>query len=149
MGDPNAGLARVFAGMSDGELLERWSGGCLSEAAIGLAGAEFLRRGVEVPDYVAWAPPPRPAAEDGPDSMEEVARSEWLGHLQVLRARLEGEGIASMIVNEHTNRMGPQFSNVAGGARLLVPSRRAAEAKVLIELLNAGTFALDEGEDPG
>jgi hypothetical protein len=43
--------------------------------------------------------------------------------------------------------MGPQFSNAAGGARLLVPAQCAKDAKEIIALVNAGAFALRDSDD--
>ena len=43
----------------------------------------------------------------------------------------------------------PQFSNAAGGSRLLVASQYEKDAKQIIALVKAGAFALKEGDDVG
>lgn len=145
MQDPRAGLAQSFREMSEDELMERWCGGYLTDIAVEVARAEFARRGVQPPAYVA-SQAERPAA--GEAQLVEVARSQELGELEVLGARLKGEGIPVLIVNANTNRMGPQFANAAGGARLLVPAQFAADARQILALVRTGAFALREGEEP-
>ena len=86
--------------------------------------------------------------KDG-EGVAEVARSQVNVELEVLGARLSAEGIPSLIVNANSNRMGPQFSNAAGGSRLLVASQYEKDAKQIIALVKAGAFALKEGDDVG
>lgn len=85
-------------------------------------------------------------AQPAPAALVEVARSPMIGYLQVLGARLAAEGIESLIVNEHSNGLGPQFADVAGGARLLVALPRAPDAREIIALVARGAFALGDGD---
>lgn len=149
MQDARAGLSAVYRRFSDEELLERWGDGCLTELAVEVAQAELARRGLLAPPYLAKDALATPAVQGPPGELVEVARSQIVGNLQVLGARLDSEGIASWIVNENTNRMGPQFSNAAGGARLLVRAALADDAREIAALLDAGAFALREDEDVG
>jgi hypothetical protein len=147
MQNPRAGLAETFRQMSDDELRERWCAGCLTDLAIEVAQQEMALRGLAAPPYVAMETEPRGAQDDSPSELVEIARSQLISDLQMLRARLDSEGIPSLIVNENSNRMGPQFSNTAGGARLLVLSQFALDAKQIVALLNSGAFALREDDD--
>lgn len=149
MEDSRAGLAGSFRRMSDEELLERWSSGCLTDIAIEVAKEELALREVPAPPYVSRESDEPPA--DRHEALEpvEVARSHSVMELQLLAARLESEGIPSLIVNENTNRMGPQFSNSAGGSSLLVALQYAGDAREIVDLLNKGEFAIRDGEDLG
>jgi len=147
--DSRACLSDSFREMSDQELLERWSGGYLTEIAVEVARKELTRRGIHPPPYVAKVPDNLAVDEAEPSELAEVARSQVNVELEVLGARLSAEGIPSLIVNANSNRMGPQFSNAAGGSRLLVASQYEKDAKQIIALVKAGAFALKEGDDVG
>ena len=147
MENPRAGLSQSFREMSDEELMERWCGGYLTDTAIEVARMEFSMRGVQPPPYVAKDADQRTGDEGEPSELVEVARSQVVSELEVLCARLKSEGIPPLIVNANTNRMGPQFSNAAGGARLLVPSQFAKDATEIVALVNAGAFALGDSDD--
>jgi hypothetical protein len=149
MTDARSGLARIFALMSEDELLARWRGGHLTDLAIEAAGGELLRRGIAAPIYVAVPDRPAEAPAEEPREFVEVARALHPGRLEILRARLDSEGIPSFVADAETTRMNALWSIALGGARLLVESRFEAEARELIALLDAGAFALREGEDLG
>lgn len=146
MQNRNAELIETFRAMSDGELVERWREGHLTDAAIEVARAEFLRRGMVVPAAgPADEPEPLPEAEEAV-TFVTVARSLIPADLYVLRARLEGDGIPSFVIDDNIVRMNSLWSVAVGGARLLVPQPLAAEAKEIIGLLRAGRFAIGEDE---
>jgi hypothetical protein len=146
MEDLRTCLSQSFSEMSDEELMERWCGGYLTDVAVEIARTEFSLRGVQPPAYVAKEVDMGPVDEE-PSDLVEVARSQALVELEVLAARLRSEGIPPLIVNENTNRMGPQFSNTAGGARLLVPSQFARDAMEIVALVKAGVFTLGETDE--
>jgi hypothetical protein len=148
MKDPRAGLAEIYRAMSDEELLQRWSDGQLTEIAMDVAREEFSRRGLEPPPIV------KAEASDtaGPEetvTFVTVARSLTPTDLHILRARLEGDGIPSLVVDEGINRINSLWSIAVGGARLLVPKQFSADAKKIISLVRSGTFSLREGDDLG
>jgi hypothetical protein len=132
--------------MSDEELMERWLEGNLTDIAVEVARDEFFRRGTTPPDL-----PPRERPERTTDTEETVtfvtvARSLIPSDLHVLHARLEGDGIPSLVVDDNIARMNSLWSVAVGGARLLVPQQFAAEANEVISLLRAGRFALGEND---
>lgn len=146
MPSANAELIETFREMSDEELVERWRDGHLTDSAIEVARAEFLRRGMVVPEAgPAEEVEPLPAVEEAV-TFVTVARSLVLADLYVLRARLEGDGIPSFVIDDNIVRMNSLWSVAVGGARLLVPQPLAAEAREIIGLLRAGRFAIDEDE---
>ena len=144
--DPRADLSEAFREMSDGELAERWAGGQLTELAKDVARAEFARRGIEPPPVTV----PEPAADDDapgePIAFATVARSLMPADLQVLRARLESEGIPAFVADGEINRMNALWSIAVGGVRLMVPREYEAEARQVIAHVKAGRFALGDGE---
>jgi hypothetical protein len=147
MSNPRADLSETYGNMSDEELLECWSAGHLTEVAIEVARAEFSRRAI-VPPEVA-KPESADDATDAQDSVTfvTVARSLIPWELDILRARLEADGIVSFVIDADINRMNSLWSIAVGGARLLVPQQRAAEAKQIIGHVKSGQFALGEGDD--
>jgi hypothetical protein len=150
MQDARSGLAGAFGAMSDEELLERWRGGQLTDIAVEVARAELLRRGLAAPDYRAEEDRgPDTEPDEGPHDFVVLERSLAPGELEMLRARLEGEGIPSYIADGDTNRMNPLWSIALGGTRLLVARQYEATAREVIALLRAGAFRLEEGEDAG
>lgn len=146
MQDRDVELTETFRAMSDDELVERWGEGHLTDAAIKVARAEFRRRGIVVPESgPADDPEPLPEAEETV-TFVTVARSLIPADLYVLRARLEGDGIPSFVVDDNIVRMNSLWSVAVGGARLLVPQPLALEAREIIGLLRAGQFAIGEDE---
>jgi len=142
-------LSDSFGEMSDQELMERWSGGYLTDLAVEVARKEFSLRGIQPPPYVAKIADNLAVTEGEPSELVEVARSQVNVELELLGARLGGEGIPSFIVNANSNRMGPPFSNAAGGARLLVASQYEKDAKQIVALVKAGAFTLRDSDDVG
>ena len=148
MQDPRSGLGAAFGAMGDEELMERWRGGQLTDLAVEVARAELHKRGTPAPDY-------RPAdtevaaakTDEGRRHFVVVERSLAPGELEMLRARLEGEGIPSLITDGETNRMNPLWSIALGGMRLMVPREFEDTAREVIALVKAGAFRLEEGED--
>ncbi len=88
-------------------------------------------------------------ADDGAGEFIVVERSLAPGELEMLRARLQSEGIAALIADGDTNRMNPLWSIALGGTRLLVARDQADAAREIIALVKAGAFAIDEDDDVG
>jgi len=147
MSNPRAELSVTYREMSDEELMERWLDGNLTEVAMEVAGAEFSARGIQAPEL---APAERADDATGPQApvtFATVARSLSPSELHILRARLEGDGIPSFVVDDNITRMNSLWSVAVGGARLLVPHEVAAEARQIIDHVKSGRFALRDGED--
>jgi hypothetical protein len=147
MPDTYGGLDATFAAMSDEELLERWNGGQLTDIAVEAARAELQRRGTPVSGYRSAESSTTGGVDDhGQRDFVVVERSLAPGDLQMLRARLEGDGIPSLIADGETNRMNPLWSIALGGTRLLVPRKFEETAREIIALVKAGAFTLGEDE---
>jgi hypothetical protein len=148
MPNPDAELIETFRALNDEELVERWREGYLTEIAIEVARAEFLRRGIAVPVAGPAEEPESPADVEEAVIFVTVARSLIPSDLHILRARLEGDGIPSFVIDDNITRMNSLWSVAVGGARLLVPQPLAAEAREIIGLLRAGRFAIGEDDIP-
>jgi len=149
MSNPRADLSETYRDMSDEELLERWIDGHLTEIAMQVAREEFSRRGIQAPEVAAQPPAQQLPTAEETVTFVTVARSLVPWELHVLRARLEGDGIPSFVIDDHVNRINSLWSIAVGGARLLVAQQQAAEAKQIIDHVKSGRFALREGDDVG
>jgi hypothetical protein len=149
MPNPFAELSETYRDMSDKELMERWSDGHLTDVAMEVARSEFFKRGIHPPQASAAEKPDAANSTEETVTLVTVARSLIPSELHILRARLEGDGIPSFVIDDNITRMNSLWSVAVGGARLLVPQQFAAEAKQIIEHVKAGRFALREGDDVG
>jgi hypothetical protein len=149
MTNPRTDLAERYCEMSEKELIERWAEGNLTELAKDVMEAEFRERGIPLPATTPPAEHGEPVEPEKRVAFQTVARSMNQADIQILRARLEAEGIPAYVADEGMNRMISLYSVAFGGMRLLVPQEFAAEAREIIRLLRSGRFALREGDDVG
>lgn len=141
-----ATLAREYERISDETLLEMLASGKLIDLAREVAAAELARRGVD----------PRPAApaaledEDGDpvSAFVTLYKTMSLSEAQLLRARLQAEGIAPYVADEHTVQTDQLLAPAMGGFRVRVPRERADEARGLLAAFQAGGLALEDEEPP-
>ena len=145
MSDHRDELSDTFGRMTDEELVERWSTGMLTETAAEVARAEFARRQITPPEL-----PAKTLEEDlGPQPDVEfatVARSLEPLQIEMLRARLRAEGIEAFTVDSGINQANALIAIAVGGVRLMVPRESADEARRIIQLIRAGSFALRDDE---
>jgi hypothetical protein len=62
----------------------------------------------------------------------------------IVRGRLEAEGIPSIIANEHTVTADWTHSLALGGVRVMVPPYHLQDAREVIKQIDAGEFMEDE-----
>jgi hypothetical protein len=67
---------------------------------------------------------------------------------QILRARLQGDGIAARLADEHTNQTQQLWAPALGGVRVQVPARHFEEAKKIIADFESGRLALADEDEP-
>jgi hypothetical protein len=142
-------LTDTFRSMSDEELLERWQSGNLTAVAVEVAQAEFERRQIEVAPFEAIE---AQAEDHGPEdavSFVMVARSLEPWHLEILRARLQAEGIEAFVADGGINKANPFYSIAVGGVRLMVPRASAELARRIVDLVRSGQFALRDDDELG
>jgi hypothetical protein len=93
------------------------------------------------------APSDRTSGDRG-ESFVTVARSLEPMQIEMLRARLEAEGIQTLVLDAGVVGANLLYSIAVGGVRLLVPRESAQAARLLIDLVQSGQLALREGEEP-
>jgi len=147
MSDHRDELAETFGRMSDDELIERWRSGSLTDVAVEVMRAELEKRRIAVPEFTRY----EPAHEDpGPQhdvSFVTVARSLEPLQIEMLRARLQAEGVRAFVVDAGINQANALYSIAIGGVRLMVPRESAEEARRIIGLVRSGGFALRDDDD--
>jgi len=146
MSNPRDDLTETYRDMSEEELMDRWATGNLTEVAMAVARAEFLKRRIQPPEM---APAEIVEPETGIEEtviFVTVARSLIPSELHILRARLEADGIRSFVADDNTTQANSLWSVAVGGARLLVAQELAEEARQIIDLMKSGKFALRESD---
>lgn len=149
MPTPGEELRGRYRAFSDNELLSRVVSGTLTETALEVATAELADRKVDIPKSsdahdktpLAWADTFCPVR------FQTIARSFNLTWLQILRARLEADGIGAFIIDENVSRMNPIFSAAWGGIRLQVPEIHVKEAREILADVRAGRLALPKDSE--
>ena len=149
MSNEAAALLQTFCEMSDGELLERWSSGRLSEIAVTVAQRELKRRSLAFSAFVPANECNEEQSSDSEVTLETVARSFDPLEVEMLRARLQAEGIIAFAFDQGINQMNALYSIAVGGIRLMVASEKAQQARQIVDLVRSGALALGEGEDVG
>jgi hypothetical protein len=67
---------------------------------------------------------------------------------QILRARLQGDGIPARLADEHTNQTQQLWAPALGGVRVQVPAKHFEEAKRIIADFESGRLALADDDEP-
>ena len=142
-GPSRESLAEYFGNLADDYLLEVYNSRTLIPLAIEVADRELTRRNIPhpPPSAVGEKEEEVKAPDDGePVVFATVARSWSTSQMEILRARLEAEGIPAFVVDGGMSQLYPSLSQPIGGARLQVPQERAREAKELIAAVNSGAL---------
>jgi len=140
-------LAREYRNISDEELISMWASGTLTELARDVAARELRGRGVDL-DRLRERPAERESTPEAATSgFVTVYRTMSLSQAQLLRARLEVEGIPPYVADEHTVQTDQLLAPAMGGFRVRVPRETVAEARQLLSWIEAGDFALEDGDE--
>ncbi|CAG4885186.1 conserved protein of unknown function [Georgfuchsia toluolica] len=133
-------LTKYFAGLADDYLLETFESGTLTPLAFEIAEAELSRRGIPHPSSLPVEEEIK--SDDGdPVHLETIARSFKSQRLEILRARLEAEGIPAFVMDGNMNQAFSVASPALGGARLQVPRQYVTQAKEIIAAIDSGALA--------
>jgi hypothetical protein len=144
-------LAEKFRLYSDEELLELFRSGELTELAQTVARAELANRGIDAAGAAVPSAPP-PGAEPEPvleGDLVMVARMYNPLEAEMLRGRLESEGIPAMIADTQTAQVNPFYKLAIGGVRVMVPEAYLAQAREIVRADARGDYALDDSTDVG
>jgi hypothetical protein len=133
-------LIEYFSGLADDYLLETFESGTLTPLAFEIAEKELSRRGIAHPAFVENNE--KTKVDDGaPVILETIARSYKSQRLEILRARLEAEGIPAFVMDGNMNQTSSLVSVALGGARLQVPRQYVAKANEILAAINSGALA--------
>src|SRR5271166_51101 len=148
-------LSAKFNLYNDAELLELYRSGELTELATEVAKAELVKRGVDTATRTPAAPPPAAVPEqvESPEpviegDLVEVARLLDPTEAEMVRGRLEAEGIPAMVADKQTATQ-VLYRFTIGGVRILVPEHWRERALEIIKADARGDYAIDERTDVG
>ncbi|UWX54743.1 DUF2007 domain-containing protein [Maribacter litopenaei] len=80
------------------------------------------------------------------DKFYHLASFEYVADVQILKGKLESEGIPVFLRDENTLNSDPLISNAIGGVKLLVYSQ---DKDLALEIYNeVRAYALDENDNP-
>ncbi len=149
-------LGETFKLYNDDELRRLYRSGELTDLAKEVAATELARRGIEPATAPAAPATEEPVARDEPDAPDqvviegdlvEVARLLDPVEAEIVRGRLETEGVPAMVAD--TNAAHMLFRSLIGGVRLLVPEAYLERAREILKADARGDYALDDGADGG
>ncbi len=76
------------------------------------------------------------------DTFKTIARFQYSSEAQIIKGRLEAEGIQVFLTDNLTIDTDPLVSNAIGGVKLKLLSRQAMEAQHILETINK--YSLDD-----
>ena len=103
-------------------------------------------------DFIDYCASSESSADDSADyegDFETVARFLDPTDAHIVTACLEAAGITALVADANLVQTNALWAIAAGGVRILVPARHAAEAKQVIAAFERGDFALPDDDDPG
>lgn len=140
MNDDQADLVRQFRELNDEELVRQCRSRCLTELAQAIAMAEMACRGLTLP--APAVPMQRNAVYEG--DFVTVGRFLNPTDAHVVCACLQAGGVPAFVADANLVQMHSLIGVAVGGARILVPEARVAEAMEIIAAFNRGDFALPD-----
>jgi hypothetical protein len=142
-------LAEKFRLYSDEELLELLRSGELTELAQTVVRAELASRGInpaQSTSPASEAPDQEPTAEG---DLVMVARMLDPLEAEMLRGRLEAEGVPAIVADTQIVQVNPLYKLAVGGVRVMVPEAYLARAREIVRADAHGDYALDDSADVG
>jgi hypothetical protein len=148
-------LAEKFKLYNDDELLRLYRSRDLTALASAVAQAELASRGINVVRPAATAAPS--AAAEPVDAPEPVSEGDLVAVAQLfdpteaemLRGRLEAEGVPAMVADTQTAQVNPLYRLAIGGVRVMVPEAHLDRAREVVRADARGEYALDDNVETG
>jgi hypothetical protein len=137
-------LIAYFVELTDDYLLEVYNSRTLIDLAVEVADEELTRRTIpHAPPIFMREENNEPQKPSNGESIifETVARSWSTSQIEILRARLEAEGIPAFVIDGGMSQLYSFIAQPIGGARLQVLRERAREAREIIAAVNSGALA--------
>lgn len=151
-------LIENLALLGDDELRRMLGSSDFTELARDVARRELQSRGIDPAqpaDEADNVPPPEDPIEaddevaaDGGD-LVELARFCNPMDGQMLRSRLDAEGVPAIVADAHMAQANPLLAIALSGVRVLVPERYLARGREIMRDIQAGQYALDDQIDVG
>jgi hypothetical protein len=138
-------LAELFNSLSDEELIRRAASGELTDAALALAAAELMARGLDVPP-VQSDEEQAPAAYQG--DLTVVARHLTATEAYLLASCLNAAGVPAETADTNFVQTNSLLIGAVGGASVRVPANFVSEAQNVIAAFRRGDFALSDDFNP-
>ncbi|MFI5013295.1 MAG: DUF2007 domain-containing protein [Hyphomicrobiales bacterium] len=133
--------------LSDDELLGQFHSGELTGLAQEVASAELRSRGVRLTKPEAEAASEE-RHEEPPDFGEgdlvQVARFLTPMEAEILRGRLEAEGVQAMVADTNMVQVNWLLGPVIGGVRVLVSESHLERAQEILKAVRRGDYALKD-----
>lgn len=128
-------LLRYYESLNDEALLDLYLSGELTPLAVGVAGDELLRRGIEHPEPSKDAMVPR----DTPFQRDLVMLTRlWTPmEAEMLRARLHAEGVNAFVADAQIVQTTALMPIAFGGVRVMVPESQLELAKEILKGVEA------------
>jgi hypothetical protein len=146
-------LTEHFGLLDDGELLDQFQSGDLTELAHDVARAELARRKIDTsikpetpePDLTPPEATPLPEDETATNDEDLVLLGRFFNPVDayLLQSRLDAEGVPAIVADALTYQ-NMAFGAVVGGVRVLVPESYVARAAEIKQEIDRGDFALDD-----
>jgi putative signal transducing protein len=136
-------LLEQYQLLNDDELLAQFRSGELTDLAKNVAGEELQRRGVDLSNGAIEAPTETEDASVEGD-LVMIARVSTPAEAEMLKGRLEVEGVPAVVVDAHTVQTLALFSLAVGGVRVLVPSSYADRAMAIVKSVANGDYAVND-----
>jgi hypothetical protein len=139
-------LFEHFQLLNDDELLAQFRSGELTDLAKSVADEELQRRGI-VPAQETVVPPV--ADEDTPEAESLVPVARFFSPIEgeILKSRLEAEGVPAIVADAQTVQTIPLMAIAVGGVRVLVPESYTDRALEIIKRVEKGDYVF--GNDTG
>jgi hypothetical protein len=138
-------LAEHLGRLNNDELVTEFQSGGLTELAREVAAAEIQSRSIDISQYQARLPEPRPEPEMdiAPEDLVLLARFYDASSAYLLQSRLDAEGLPSIVADAlaYQNIIG---GALGGGLRVLVPESYFARAAEIKSRIDSGTYTLDD-----
>ena len=139
-------LQERFEQMGDEELLRRYHSGDMTTLALDVAAAELKARGHSLNvEAAADTEPSEPMQEGDVLCLTRLASPI---DADILCARLNAEGIMTVAADANLVRVNPLLTQALGGIRVMVREADLASARVILQALHRGDFALSEDDEP-
>jgi hypothetical protein len=140
-------LFERFQLLRDSELLASFRSGELTDLAKGVACEELQRRGIDASERKI-----EPLSDDQEALAEEalvpVARLLTAAEAEMLKARLEVEGVPAIMADAETAQTLGLMALAVGGVRVLVPESCIERALEIVDRVENGYYTLRDEAEP-